>query len=623
MKSHESEAIIHWEEGPWELDSNESLETTQDDKEPRSQDDVNETGQRDREKPGEQNVCATAMESMENVDPAEVLDLPEVVSNWMSCKTQDDIMREQQADPHISLVANWKNDLDKPPSKEDLESHSAEVRTMCGKWKQLEFEGGVLYRKWPSKTDPSVIFTQLVTPSTFQSEIFRLLHSVPSAGHFGQNRTIAAVRQRFYWPSAKDHLKRMVASCEPCQKAKGNPTRKQPLQSMLVGNPLDRISLDICGIFPETISGNNYILVITDYFTKYTQFVAMKGCTAMQCADALMEHFICHVGVPRVIHSDQGVQFESELFQELCRLLSVRKTRTTSYYPACDGQAERNLRSMQGMLKVLVNEDRTDWDTYLPYIGMAFRATVHESTGFSPNFLMFGRELPQVADLMYPLPARQESRFRCRSEYTLWLRRTIQSSYMQARGNLKKASIRQKRNYDLKCKEDYPLGDFVYRFVPPGGSKKLLKVWQGPFRVLEHCSDQNVRIQLTPDSRTIRVHVNNLKPHVGRCPVAWADVDLTPPAPAPEPRGSPTGTHASTQTSQQELRSTTSPEHEEPPEKEDSATQGSASDYEEGSGDEDSTKNENQGPPEALGSKTPALGRGKRRRKAPDKYGEW
>ena len=94
-----------------------------------------------------------------------------------------------------------------------------------------------------------------------------------------------------------------------------------------------------------------------------------------------------------MIHTDQGVQFESNLFQEMCRLLQIQKTRTTPYHPQSDGMAERNNRTILTMLSAFVNEHQNDWGEHLPYISMAYRAAEHETTGNTPNYMMLGREV--------------------------------------------------------------------------------------------------------------------------------------------------------------------------------------------------------------------------------------
>jgi transposase InsO family protein len=99
------------------------------------------------------------------------------------------------------------------------------------------------------------------------------------------------------------------------------------------GVPMQRIATDILGELPETGNGNKYILVVSDYFTKWTEAFAMANMEAGTVARIIVEEVVTRFGVPHVIHSDQGRQYESRLFQEMCQMLGTTKTRTTPYHP--------------------------------------------------------------------------------------------------------------------------------------------------------------------------------------------------------------------------------------------------------------------------------------------------
>lgn len=109
--------------------------------------------------------------------------------------------------------------------------------------------------------------------------------------------------------------------------------------------------------------------------------------TAYTVADKLCTEFLCTYGVPQVIHTVQGQDFESLPFSSLCKYLAVKKTRTTPYRPQSDGMIERFNRTLQEMLSAFVNENRDDWDDQLACIMMGYRATLHKSTNCCPNLL--------------------------------------------------------------------------------------------------------------------------------------------------------------------------------------------------------------------------------------------
>ena len=176
------------------------------------------------------------------------------------------------------------------------------------------------------------------------------------------------------------------------------------MQIVETGFPMERIAMDILCELPVTSGGNKHILVISDHYTKWTECFAMPNMEAKTVAKLLVEEVIFRFGTPYVIHTDQGVQFESNLFQEVCRLLQIQKTRTTPYHPQSDGMVERNNRTILTMLSAFVNEHQNDWDEHLPYVSMAYRAAEHETTGNTPNYMMLGREVTTPLDIQYCMP---------------------------------------------------------------------------------------------------------------------------------------------------------------------------------------------------------------------------
>ena len=153
------------------------------------------------------------------------------------------------------------------------------------------------------------------------------------------------------------------------------------------------IAIDILGPLPRTRQGNRFVLVISDYFTKYAEAVALPDFEAETVAKAVVEQFICRFGTPRQLHSDRATNFESKVFQNVCKLLNIHKTWTTSRNPRSDGMVERFNRTLATMLTMYCESKQNAWDQHLPYVMLAYRSSVHDSTGFSPNMMMLGREV--------------------------------------------------------------------------------------------------------------------------------------------------------------------------------------------------------------------------------------
>ena len=159
--------------------------------------------------------------------------------------------------------------------------------------------------------------------------------------------------------------------------------------------------MDVVGPLPRTEAGNRFILVVSDYFTKWPEAFDLKDHKAETIAAVLVDEVICRHGVPLSIHTDQGRDFESTLLKNMCELLEVEKTRTTAYHPESDGLVERLNKTLVTMLRTCVDEEQKNWDTLLPKILLGYRTSVQTTTGYSPFRLVYGREAMLPVDIMF------------------------------------------------------------------------------------------------------------------------------------------------------------------------------------------------------------------------------
>ena len=147
--------------------------------------------------------------------------------------------------------------------------------------------------------------------------------------------------------------------------------------------------------------------MIGDHFTKWYEAIPLPDQQASTTANALLEHWICRFGCPNSIHTDQGRNFESALFQRLSTLLEINKTRNTSFHPQSNSVIELMNRTLLNMLTKSIDKQQANWSYFLPFVLTAYRSSVHESTGFTPNRLVLEHEVLLPLDLMYPPPESQ------------------------------------------------------------------------------------------------------------------------------------------------------------------------------------------------------------------------
>ena len=182
----------------------------------------------------------------------------------------------------------------------------------------------------------------------------------------------------------------------------------------------------------------------------------------------------------------------------------------TPYHPESDGLVERFNRTLHMMLAMFAGENWDDWDDLLPAVMMAYRSSIHESTGYSPYRLMFGEECTLPMDVGLPC---QDSDLPdpITSPYAVWVRDALEVAYDQVRRHPGQAVRRQKRLYDRRAvRRLFAVGDWALHYYSNVKKCKLDSAWVGPYLVVS-LEGWAARIQLQPDTPTILVHCQDLK----------------------------------------------------------------------------------------------------------------
>ena len=423
------------------------------------------------------------------------------------------IIEAQNQDPEIRVILQLMQESTNKPPWQEVASYSVAVKTYWGQWQSLKVHDGKLYRYLDSETSEPGRW-QLVVPQSLRREVFEQVHGSPTCGHFGVKKTLARIRERFFWPSCRQSVEPWCRNCEQCQVSKGpGKKHKGPMKQFNVGAPLERVALDILGPLPTSKRGNKYILIVGDYFTKWVEAYPLQDQRAETIAMVFVREFVSRFGVPLQLHSDQGRNFESVLFNDVCNLLGMDKTRTTALHPQSDGMVERFNRTLENQLAVFVKKHQQDWDDHVPLILLAYRSAVHESTGQTLSCLMFGREVNLPVDLLYGRPP-DEHKFETVEDYVDQLRNRMKNVHEYARMRIRIASDRMKRRYDVgSTRETFKCGDAVWLYNPQrkkGLSPKLSNDWEGPYLVTKQINELLYRIKKSPRAKSRIVHRNRL-----------------------------------------------------------------------------------------------------------------
>ena len=424
-------------------------------------------------------------------------------------------LRESQlADDSIGPLLQGMEEGQKPlATSSSSRVKGPAYRRLLQMWDQLVVRDGLLFRQFED-TSGSSSHLQLVVPAAMRKEVLADLHSGAMGGHLGEDKTLAKLKERYYWPGHHNDVAEWCKTCPQCA-ARKNPTPKgrAPLQPVMVGYPLQLVAVDILGPLPDTPRGNRYLLVVADYFTRWTEAYPIPNQEAITVARVLTTEFFLRFSPPEQLHSDQGRQFESEVLAEVCKLLGVKKSRTTPYHPQSDGLVERFNRTLLSMLATSVDRHQEKWEDHVRSACMAYNTSQHPTTGYSPFYLMFGRKARMPIELTYGCSPSTPS---STQQYAEDLKGSLEKAYTEVRNNFSHRLERQKDFYDRKVHgEPFAVGTLVWLHSPVvarGKSRKLHHPWTGPYRVIKRISEATYRIQNTTGNRKrLVVHFDRLK----------------------------------------------------------------------------------------------------------------
>ena len=370
------------------------------------------------------------------------------------------------------------------PSRRERAHEPAEALRLLRHWERLTIKTGVLYRVSKDAVTKRKTY-QYVVPSALKEKVLRGVHD--EAGHQGQRRTLYLSRQRFYWHGMERDIRGYVRCCRRCVLSKSlEPETRAPLESITTSRFLELVCIDFWSA-EDTSNKSLDVLVLTDHFTKRAHAYLCLNQSAKAVAQQLWNKFFCVYGFPERIHSDQGANFESSLIAEMLLVAGVQKSHTTPYHPMGNGAVERFNRTLESMIRALPPKAKHRWPQLLRSLTFSYNATVHETTGFAPFQLMFGRTPRLPVDLMFGSTL-LDDQVMDYDVYVQRLRHDLAEAMKVAQTSTTKQQQRQADLYNMKFKgAAVELGDRVL-LANNGkrGKRKLADRWESNlFTVVE------------------------------------------------------------------------------------------------------------------------------------------
>src|SRR5436190_1451732 len=359
-------------------------------------------------------------------------------------------------------------------------------------------KNGKTYKKKGEK------YVRILEKDEIESILF-MTHDHATEGHFGIDATYNKISEKYYWKGMKEDIKEYIRTCDKCQR-RGQKGGEGYLNPIKVGKAFEMIGIDFVGPLNRTRKGNKYILVVTDYLTKWPEAKAMREATGEKVVEYLYKEIICRHGCPRVILSDNGSHFNNKLVEGLCKKFEIKHKRSASYHPQTNGLVERFNRTLCETL-AKVSEGENQWDEHIEEALFAYRTIKHSTTKHTPFYMLYGREA------ILPIDEMDEELTQGNIEEGILKRIyeiiNLEEKHEEVLGIIERSQDKQKERHDKKIKEvRFLIGNEVLlkdAAKEKQWSGKLTPKWKGPYEIHEEIGknayklkDQNGRILKMP-----------------------------------------------------------------------------------------------------------------------------
>jgi hypothetical protein len=275
----------------------------------------------------------------------------------------------QDGDP---TIASWKS------FREVREDHGNLLADGTRKWifgNTIVDRNGILRRITNNGAHPTIV------PRAVGKELITMIHNSWIGGHEGQQKTFKRVIKDFWWADIKADTLTHTRACKACQHSKQGPRVPKPdLQPLAqCTGPNIRVHIDLYGPLKTSSEGKKMIMVMTDAFSKVSEITAITDKTANTVAKAFTDKWICRYGVPAIVVSDQGREFNNSLFNTLSETLGFEHRFTNPYHPQSNAQAETFNRTIRRYLTTALEGNTLDWEPLLPALMFSYNTSVHQA----------------------------------------------------------------------------------------------------------------------------------------------------------------------------------------------------------------------------------------------------
>ncbi|GAB0086758.1 Reverse transcriptase, RNase H-like domain [Sergentomyia squamirostris] len=340
---------------------------------------------------------------------------------------------------------NFENVARKPLKFPDFMIKDDQLYKNC-KFKNNE---GTFEHKW-----------KLIVPKESREAILTQYHDDPSGGHLGFFKTFHRVAEFHYWPKMRQDVSKHVRGCEICKATKSpNFSLTPPMGEYVEARrPWEFISGDFIGPLIRTKHGNTFLLVIVDKLTKFVLMFPVRNAKAYTVKRILRESVFPIFGCAKIFLTDSGPGFIGKELKEYLARLNITHWTTAAYHPQANF-TERYNRGIITSIKAYIRDKHSKWDEHIPDIAISMRASVHDTTRYSPYYLNFGQQMianaREYATADLNLPQSDADRFNA-----------VSVARIKANSNLERSHERSAKHYNKNHHANdtsFKVGDILWR----------------------------------------------------------------------------------------------------------------------------------------------------------------
>ena len=356
---------------------------------------------------------------------------------------------------------------------------------------------------------------QPVIPEDLRLPILKLFHDIPMAGHAGAQRMLSTMLPKVFWKNMAADVQKFTASCHICLKSKKmNRNGKVPMtKHSQTSYPFQFIHIDAIGPLPTTPAGHKHIQVVVDRFSKFCIAYPTTALDAATTTAEFIEKVILTEGAPTNMQSDNGTSYKNATMKSMCSTFSIKHIFSSPYRPKSNGQAERYVKTISEGLRAFCMDHQDTWDILLPYLVFSMNNTESAATGFTPFFIMKGRNPNSVVENKLALNEEKSLNMHIIDKL-----KRIDYTYNEVIVKSEKVTEKMREQHDKNAKETQVKKEsLVYVRIPRLLDRekclKLQEVYAGPYIVCKFISKTSVILKsiITMKMAPKPVHVDRLK----------------------------------------------------------------------------------------------------------------